>query len=145
MNSVISSAKDSAEHAADTIQSDIGGTVKVLVAFGTQVLRFYNQARAVEMPGVDNVLHSVGLQRRANPLVPVLLFAAGAAIAGGAALVLAPTSGRELRRKLGVMLTNANKSDLVKTVVKEVKEMEDTIESAVTSKKPGDNDHMRTS
>jgi len=129
MNSVINGARETAEHVADAV-GETGGSMKLsLIDLGTQVLRLFNQARVAEMRGVDGVLHHIGLQRRSSALGPALWFAAGAVVAGGAAIMLAPTSGRALRRKLASLLAGPEhgpektpeKSDGVPGVVRDGK------------------------
>ena len=56
----------------------------------------------------------------------ICLLAAGAAFATGAALLLAPTSGAELRKKLGGMWKSVEKS-----ASKELHEIESTLESTL--------------
>ncbi|MGH7293826.1 MAG: YtxH domain-containing protein [Polyangiaceae bacterium] len=71
-----------------------------LVDLGVQVLRFVNNIREAEERGVESILSRLGLQRRQSMARPVLWFAAGAIVAGGAALLFAPMTGEQLLRKL---------------------------------------------
>ncbi len=50
--------------------------------------------------GADDALGWVGLSRRRSPLVTMAIFGAGFAAGAGAGLLLAPTSGADLRRNL---------------------------------------------
>jgi hypothetical protein len=55
----------------------------------------------------DDALGYVGLERRHNPIGTVALVALSAAVGAGAALLLAPTSGAELRSRLNDRLQDA--------------------------------------
>ncbi len=123
---IMSNAKDAAEHATDAIK-DTGASAKSsLLDVGVQLMRLFNDARAMESRGVESLLGRVGLQRQQSAAVPVLWFAAGAAVATGATLLLAPTSGAELRKKLSGMLSSVEKS-----ASKELQEIETSIGSAL--------------
>jgi hypothetical protein len=56
---------------------------------------------------IDDALGYVGLERRHNPISTVALVALSAAVGAGAALLLAPTSGAELRSRLNDRLQDA--------------------------------------
>jgi hypothetical protein len=105
----MNSIANSAEHAASQVKEAATHTATRakgnLMDFGTQVLKFVNNLRVMEMRGADNLLDRIGLQRQKSSLGPVLWFAAGAVTAGSVALVLSPTSGKELRRKIAKFLT----------------------------------------
>ena len=58
-------------------------------------------ARTVSGIGFDDVLGTVGLSRRRNHFLENLgLVTAGAIVGAGAAILFAPSSGRETRRRL---------------------------------------------
>jgi gas vesicle protein len=84
------------------------------------------------------------LQRRESALRPALWFAAGAVVAGGAALVLAPSSGEKLRKRLIELLSKAGdtvkQSVVAKEVVTDVKHVRDTVHDAKDHLKE---DHMK--
>jgi len=59
-------------------------------------------AKTVTGIGIEDVLGTVGLaRRRSHALENIGLVAVGALIGAGAALLLAPSSGRETRQRLG--------------------------------------------
>lgn len=101
-----------------------------LLDFGTQVLKFVNTLRVMEMRGADTLLDRVGLQRRESALRPVLWFAAGAVVAGSVVLMLAPVSGKQLRRRIAKMLDDG--LDEAKHVSKDV---EAKVEGGIASVK----------
>jgi hypothetical protein len=86
------------------------------VDLGIQVLRFVNNMREAEERGVESILSRLGLQRRQSTARPVLWFAAGAVVAGGAALLLAPMKGEQLIRKMTKTVSGA--ADEVESTVK---------------------------
>ena len=96
MLSISKTADQAMDQVKDTAASAKGG----LLDFGTQALKFINTLRVMEMRGADTVLDRIGLQRRESALRPVLWFAAGGVAVGAIALVLAPTSGKEIRNKI---------------------------------------------
>lgn len=91
---------DTAMHTTDHLKSAASRTRGSFLELGVQTMKLLNTIRAQEVRTLDGALGRIGLQRRENPLRPVALLFVGAAIAGGAALLLAPTSGRNARRKL---------------------------------------------
>ena len=110
MNSVVNHAQHAAFTAADQVKSAADGTRSSLIELGVQALKLFNHVRAQETRYVDSALDHIGLQRRESALRPVLWFAAGAVVAGGAALVLAPSSGEMLRKRLIELLSTAGDS-----------------------------------
>lgn len=107
MNSAISNAQHVASNAVDQVKAGADSTRSSFIDLGVQALKFFNQVRVQESRYVDSALDHIGLQRRESALRPVLWFAAGAIVAGGAALVLAPTSGDTLRKRLIQLLSSA--------------------------------------
>lgn len=76
-------------------------TKKVLISLGTAIAAS-KLAKTVSGFGLEDVLGSVGLSRRRSHFLENLgLVAAGAIVGAGAAILLAPASGRETRRRLG--------------------------------------------
>ncbi|HEX2878145.1 MAG TPA: YtxH domain-containing protein [Polyangiaceae bacterium] len=61
--------------------------------------------KAVRDVGTDDILSALGLERRRGPLGFVLpaisYFAAGLAVGAGVTLLIAPKTGRQMRRELG--------------------------------------------
>lgn len=117
MNSVVNNAQHAASNAANQVRSSANDTRASIIDFGVQALKLFNHIRAQESRVVDSALDRIGLQRRESALRPALWFAAGAVVAGGAALVLAPSSGEKLRTRLIELLTKAG--DTVKQTVKQ--------------------------
>ncbi len=106
----MNSITDSAGHATDQIKETATRTAAhakgSFLEFGTQVLRLVNGLRVFEMGGADNLLDRVGLQRQKGALSPLMWFAAGAAVAGSAVLVLSPSSSQKLRRQIAKLFTD---------------------------------------
>lgn len=76
-------------------------TRKLLMSLGTAIAA----SRAVKQVsgiGIEDVLGTMGLaRRRSHVLENIGLVAVGAVIGAGAALLFAPSSGRETRQRLG--------------------------------------------
>jgi len=78
-------------------------TKKLLMSLGTAVAAS-KLVKSVSNLEMDDVLGTVGLARRrsgAGFFIGLGLVAAGAVVGAGTALLLAPSSGRETRRRLG--------------------------------------------
>lgn len=76
-------------------------TKKVLMSLGTAIAAS-RVARTVSGIEVDDVLSTIGLSRRRSHFLENLgLVAAGAIVGAGAAILFAPSSGTETRRRLG--------------------------------------------
>ena len=76
-------------------------TKKLLMSLGTAIAAS-NIARSVSGIGIEDVLGTVGLSRRRSHFLENLgLVAAGAVVGAGAAILFAPSSGRETRRLIG--------------------------------------------
>lgn len=76
-------------------------TKKVLVSLGTAIAAS-RVARTVSGIELDDVLGTIGLSRRRSYFLENLgLVAAGAIVGAGAAILFAPSSGSETRRRLG--------------------------------------------
>ncbi|MGH7296229.1 MAG: hypothetical protein ACRELB_14910 [Polyangiaceae bacterium] len=86
-----------------------------LIDLGTQVLRLVNDVRDTQTRALDGVLGRIGLQRRQSILRPVLWIAAGAVAAGAVVLVVAPSSGKELRLRVAGWL--AHERDVIADAV----------------------------
>ena len=73
---------------------------KILMSLGTAIAAS-KIAKTVSGIELNDVLGTVGLSRRRNHFLENLgLIAAGAVVGAGAALLFAPSSGREVRRRL---------------------------------------------
>ena len=76
-------------------------TKKLLMSLGTAIAAS-KLAKTVSSIELDDVLGTVGLARRRSDFLTNLgLITAGAIVGAGTALLLAPSSGRETRRRLG--------------------------------------------
>jgi hypothetical protein len=64
-------------------------------------------AKLVRNIDLDNALGYVGLERRHNPISTVALVALSACVGAGAALLLSPKSGPEIRSRLNDRLQDA--------------------------------------
>jgi len=80
-------------------------TKKLLMSLGTAIAAS-KLAKSVSGIELEDVLGTVGLSRRRSYFFSNLgLVAAGAIVGAGAAILLAPASGRETRRRLGTEAT----------------------------------------
>jgi hypothetical protein len=100
-----------------------------LIDLGAQGLRFLNDLRDTRVRAVDGLLGHMGLQRRESSIRPVLWFALGAAAAGAVVLVVAPSSGKALRRRLSGWLREVG-DDARRAGREYAKEAVDTVASA---------------
>jgi len=88
---VAGSAKVGAEHAAETARATWLDGVKAVTGLVTAIRGFE----------AEDALGWVGLTRRRSPLAAIGLFSAGALLGAGAAMLFAPISGAEARRRIG--------------------------------------------
>lgn len=100
MSSIVDTADHAVEHVKESAVHAAGQAKGSFVELGVQALKLVNTLRAMEMRGVDNLLDRVGLERKGSALRPVLWFAVGAVTAGAIVMILAPTSGKELRDRI---------------------------------------------
>jgi hypothetical protein len=113
---------NTADHATDAISH----ARTALLDLPGQMMKLVDNARESERRGVDSLLDRMGLQRRQSVLTPVLWVAAGAVIAGAAAVLLAPTSGREIRRRIASFFDA--EVDMIKTQGKDLeRRVEETL------------------
>jgi len=96
----MSSISKTADHVAEQAKSATLMAGASLVDFGAQALRLFNNIREREP------LAHWGRRRQHRGPSPVLWFAAGAAVAGGALFLLAPR-GADLRARIGSLLNGA--------------------------------------
>lgn len=76
-------------------------TTKTLVTLGTAIAGS-KIGRAIGRMDSEDLLHRIGLERRSHHLwQSVAFFGLGALAGAGAALLLAPASGRETRGRIG--------------------------------------------
>jgi len=74
---------------------------KLLMSLGTAIAAS-KVAKTVSGIGIEDVLGTMGLaRRRSHALENLGLIAVGAIVGAGAALLLAPASGRQTRQRLG--------------------------------------------
>lgn len=85
---------------ADQIKDNASHTRESALELGVQALKLLNTMRYQQGRAFDVALEHVGLQRREGPLRPIAFFVAGAAVAGCAVLVLAPSSGKKIRAQI---------------------------------------------
>jgi hypothetical protein len=91
---------NTADHATEHVKHAASHVGSSLLDLSTQVIRFANGVREAQGRGVETMLGRLGLQRRQGALGPVLWFAAGAVAAATAVLLLSPTTGPQLRRRI---------------------------------------------
>lgn len=91
---VTGSAKVGAEHAAESARATWLDGVKAITGLVAMIRGFE----------AEDALGWVGLTRRRSPLAAIGLFSAGALLGAGAAMLFAPVSGAEARRRLGSAL-----------------------------------------
>ncbi len=94
-----------------------------MVELGAQALRFVNNLKEAEARGAESILSLMGLQRRQGIARPLLWFAAGATVAAGAALLLAPMKGEELVDRIarGLRRATSTVEDATKTAAAAVR------------------------
>jgi hypothetical protein len=79
---------------------------KSAIALGS-IVGARQASKLVRNVNIDDALGYVGLERRHSPASTFALVALSAAVGAGAALLFAPTSGRELRSRVGDRLQEA--------------------------------------
>jgi hypothetical protein len=109
------------DRAMDHVEDAASHARSTLLELSTQVGKVISGALTAEGRGVDALLDRLGLQRRESAFKPAVWFAAGAVAAGMAVLLMSPTSGKELRRRIASFLgneteTNAARSDALPRV-----------------------------
>ena len=80
--------------------------IKSAMALGS-IVGVRQAAKLLRNIDLDDALGYVGLERRHNPVSTAALVALSAAVGAGAALMLAPSSGAELRSRLSDRLQDA--------------------------------------
>jgi ElaB/YqjD/DUF883 family membrane-anchored ribosome-binding protein len=101
---------NTADHAAEQMKDAASHARGTLLDLAAQAMKLVHGAREAESRGVDTLLDRMGLQRRRSGIVPVLWFAAGAIVAGGVVLLLAPESGKSLRKRIAGFLDDGNET-----------------------------------
>lgn|GEM_PF-5873788 len=99
MNSTIRHGMKSTTHAIEDAKSQATQARTSLLQHGTQALELLGALRALEGGALHAMVSRFG-HRRGSPLGPVMLIAGGAIVGGVAALLLAPSSGAKLRRRI---------------------------------------------
>jgi hypothetical protein len=134
MNSILNTG-DQATHA---VKQAASLARENFLEFGTQLVKLLGRMREAEGRGADSLLEHMGLQRRTGLAKPVVCFAAGAIVGAGAALLLAPTAGDKLRKKLAAFFST--EIDQVTSPVKPlVTAAEQSAEEAEVVAKKADN------
>jgi hypothetical protein len=103
----MSSISKTADHFTEQAKAATVMARASLLDLGSQALRLFNNIRERESHGL--FLAHLGRRPQPNRLAPALWFAAGAAVAGGAFLLLAPR-GAELRGRLGSLMNGAKQA-----------------------------------
>jgi hypothetical protein len=96
----ISSIGRNIDHAGTQVVRTASHARGSAIELGAQALRLFNNIREAEGRTFESVLSRIGLERRHSALRPILWFAAGAALAGGAALLFTPMKGVELVERI---------------------------------------------
>ena len=122
---------DTADHAADHMKDVASHARGTMLDLAAQAMKLVNGAREAESRGVDTLLDRMGLQRRRSGFVPVLWFAAGAIAAAGVVLLLAPTSGKSLRKRIAGFLDDGKE-----TLATQAEKVEHRVEEAVQDGAP---------
>lgn len=91
LNHAVHAVESTVDDAVARGRGAAGHAKTSVMEYGTQALKLVAALRALESDAVDSVLGRVGLARKPSGLQPVLWFAAGALVGGGAALALAPS------------------------------------------------------
>jgi hypothetical protein len=129
---------NTADHASDAISHARAAFLEL----PTQMMKLVDGARETERRGVDALLGRMGLQRRQSVFVPAMWFAAGAVVVGAAAFILAPTTGKQLRRRIAAFL-DAEVDALAAQGEALERKIEETVkrEVATTEKAPNGANH----
>jgi hypothetical protein len=85
------------DRAAEVAKGTATHTRAGMIDLAAQLLRLYNDMRQARTRAFDGMLDHIGLRRRSSAVWPVAWFAVGAAAAGTAVLLLAPSSGKDTR------------------------------------------------
>jgi hypothetical protein len=120
-----------AEHATEQLKD-------TFVELSSQAMKLFNNLRDAEDRGMATVLDRLGLQRRQSALTPALWFAGGAIFAGAAVLLLAPTSGKKLRRRIAGIL-DGELQEATSAATSLEQRLEETLKSDVPSASRGPN------
>jgi gas vesicle protein len=120
---VLGTAKGGAEHAASSARSTIFDIAKFAVGVATTLRGF----------GVDDALGFVGLARKRSMLSSIGILGAGIVVGAGVGVLLAPMSGRQLRRAMlqGLDELKNDAGQKLDKVGDDVKELEQKVEKKV--------------
>jgi hypothetical protein len=102
----MSSISKTADHFTEQAKTATWMARASLLDLGSQALRLFNNIRERESNGL--FLAHLGRRPAPNRLAPALWFAAGATVAGGAFLLLAPR-GAALRGRLGSLMNGVKR------------------------------------
>src|SRR6185503_16141809 len=113
---VIDSARTGTEHAVSNTGSTLLGKVHTVAGIFSLLRNF----------DIDHALGLLGLARRRGFLSTMVIFSAGIAVGAGAGMLLAPTSGAELRRSILAQLKGLKRDakEALGKVEAEVEEIE---------------------
>ena len=124
---LMGSARTNTDHAASSVRSTVMDGVQAVTSLAAMVRHL----------SANDALGWVGLSRRRSPLGSMAIFGAGFAAGAGAGLLLAPTSGTELRRNLRKSLMGlwGETKDVAERVETKVQKIEGEAEELVSSAK----------
>jgi gas vesicle protein len=117
---VMGSARDGAEHAAASARTTWLDGIKAVTGMVSML-------RGLQ---ADDALGLVGLSRRRSPVAAMGIFSAGVVVGAGAALLFAPMSGTETRRRL-MSAFSGLKGDAKSTIVAVGTEVKADVTAAV--------------
>jgi gas vesicle protein len=117
---LMGSAKEGTEQAASSARSTVMDGVHAITSVAAML-------RSLDS---NDALGWVGLARRRSPFVSMAIFGAGFAAGAGAGMLLAPTSGADLRRNLmkGLMGLWGDAKDVAEKAETKVEKIEDKAE-----------------
>jgi gas vesicle protein len=120
----VSSAEHAAAHAAGAARTGVLDAV-------SKIAHVYGVIRSF---GIDDMLSKAGLSRERTMLGSTARFASGFAVGVGATLLLAPTSGKQLRGQLGRSISRffAPLEQKVEKAVEKAVDKADTVATKVT-------------
>jgi hypothetical protein len=148
VKNVIDSAREGGEQAIDAAREGteraVSSTRSSLVDAVHAVTKVVEMLRRLDG---DDALGWVGLERRRSPLATVMTFGAGVLVGTGVGMMLAPSSGAELRRTIRQILTGLKASSSVEEAAEKVgdavKQAEEKIETTIIAGADGVKDAVK--
>lgn len=99
MNNAMGTAKAAIGSATDVVKTVAGTTKSTALDTAKSVVEFVTFLRGI---GLDDVLGLVGLARRKSALPTLFAFGGGVAVGASIGLLIAPVSGKDARRYIGM-------------------------------------------